>query len=190
MKKDKLIAIAIIFLGIYYRLIPHPPNFSPLIPISVFSGTILSRKINKMLSFLLPIFILFTTDIFLGFHKTMFFVYLSFLISSLSSYYIDKFLKLIDYKKITKTLISSNILSLINTILFFLISNLGVFLTTNLYSKDLNGLLLCYFMALPFLKNSILSSFIFTTLIFSLVPLLREDKLEVVENRQVGGRGS
>jgi hypothetical protein len=99
----------------------------------------------------------------------MIFVYLSFLISSIISYYLDKFLKLVNLdnpKKILKNLVNSNILSLINTIIFFLISNLGVFLTTNMYEKSFKGLILCYIMAIPFLKNSIIASIVFTTIIF------------------------
>ena len=42
--------------------------------------------------------------------------------------------------------------------IFFIISNFGVWLLSNTYSGDIAGLITCYVMGLPFLKNSLLSS--------------------------------
>jgi hypothetical protein len=170
--KRLIYIIFVIFLGIFYRLIPHVPNFSPLYSISVFSSILpleLDNKFNKLLKyicFLIPLIILFITDLILGFYKGMIFNYLAFLSYSIFSYFI--FYK---YNKLSKTILGL-ILSVGSSIYFFIISNFGVWLLTNMYSKDLTGFILCYINALPFLKNSIISSIIFSILIFYTYELL------------------
>ena len=170
--KRLIYIIFVIFLGIFYRLIPHVPNFSPLYSISVFSSILpieLDNKFNKLLkyiSFLIPIVILFITDLILGFYKGMIFNYLVFLSYSIFSYFI-----FYRYSKLSKTILGL-VLSVGSSIYFFIISNFGVWLLTNMYSKDLAGFILCYINALPFLKNSIISSIIFSISIFYTYELL------------------
>lgn len=182
MKNKQIIEISgiliIIVMGIYYRLIPHPPNFSPLIPLTVFSGFVLARKINKFLAFFIPLIIMLTSDLILGTYKSMLFVYIGFFTSSLLSFIYSLFLKTTD--KI-KTIFHANLSSLINNIWFFLVSNFGVWLTTTMYSKDFKGLVECYIMALPFFKNSLIASLLFTTLIFGIYYLLTEKVAEKVK---------
>jgi hypothetical protein len=164
--KRLIYIIFVIFLGIFYRLIPHVPNFSPLYSISVFSSILpieLDNKFNKLLkyiSFLIPLIILFITDLILGFYKGIIFNYLAFLSYSIFSYFIFN-----KYNKLSKTILGL-VLSVGSSIYFFIISNFGVWLLTNMYSKDLAGFILCYINALPFLKNSIISSIIFSISIF------------------------
>ena len=43
-------------------------------------------------------------------------------------------------------------------LIFFIISNFGVWFLSNTYSSDLSGLITCYVMGLPFLQNSLFSS--------------------------------
>jgi len=170
--KRLIYIIFVIFLGIFYRLIPHVPNFSPLYSISVFSSILpieLSNKFNKLIkyiSFLIPLIILFITDLILGFYKGMVFNYLAFLSYSIFSYFIFN-----KYSKLSKTILGL-VLSVGSSIYFFIISNFGVWLLTNMYSNDLAGFILCYINALPFLKNSIISSIIFSILIFYTYELL------------------
>jgi hypothetical protein len=170
--KRLIYIIFVIFLGIFYRLIPHVPNFSPLYSISVFSSILpieLSNKFNKLIkyiSFFIPLIILFITDLILGFYKGMVFNYLAFLSYSIFSYFIFN-----KYSKLSKTILGL-VLSVVSSIYFFIISNFGVWLLTNMYSKDLAGFILCYINALPFLKNSIISSIIFSILIFYSYELL------------------
>ena len=41
-------------------------------------------------------------------------------------------------------------------LIFFIISNFGVWFSSNTYNNDINGLITCYVMGLPFLKNSLI----------------------------------
>ncbi len=172
MKKiELLLVVFLIFLGIYYRLIPHSPNFSPLIAITVFSGFILSRKTNLLVSLFLPLAILFSTDLIIGLHKTIPFVYGGFLLSVILSFaYSHTFLK--NKLEFKGSIIHSNISGFINNVVFYVISNFGVCLMGSLYSKDLNGLLECYVAAIPFFKNSVLATILFTTIIFGIYNLI------------------
>ncbi|MEN3014523.1 MAG: DUF6580 family putative transport protein [bacterium] len=171
--RDILAVIILIAFGVYYRLIPHEPNFSPLIPITVFCGFIISRKTNVWIAGLVPLAVLFISDFFIGFYKGMFFVYLSFIVCFLLSFVYSKFFYFEDR---IKQVLNVNASALINSIVFFVISNFGVWLFSNMYDKTLGGLAECFFMALPFFKNSMLSAVIFTTLIFLSYYALEERK--------------
>jgi hypothetical protein len=146
-------SIILIFILVFSRLIPHPPNFTPIISASIISGY-LFKKINISLFIVLSSMIL--SDLFIGFHKTIFFTYLSL------------FTIIIIFSKINNIINKKNLFlfGLAGSLIFFLISNFGVWLIGDIYEKNLTGLLSCYILAIPFLKNSILSTIIFLYLAF------------------------
>ena len=142
--KTKFIFLLILIATIS-RLIPHPPNFTPITAIALFSVTKLD---NKFLATLTPLFCLYLSDIFLGFYTINIFVYLSFTFVSLLGYYIGKI----------------NLYSvLLSSILFFIISNFGVWILG--YPKTIEGFFLCYFNAIPFFGYTILGDLFYSFLI-------------------------
>ena len=60
--------------GAMFRLIPHPPNMAPIAALALFSGA----NINGVSAFLLPLSAMILSDLVLGFHNTVFYVYGSF----------------------------------------------------------------------------------------------------------------
>ena len=139
--KSQKIVLAIIIFGILARLIPHPPNFSPVTAIALFSG--LNFK-NKKFAFLIPILILFISDLFIGISVINIFVYSGFLLvvqlgSKISSI---RFLNII-----------------LASLIFFIISNFGVWIIG--YPKTIDGLILCYTMAIPFFGYSLAGDLFF-----------------------------
>ena len=64
------------------------------------------------------------------------------------------------------------VLSLGASGLFFVTSNLATWAEGQLYPLTFQGLVLCYFEAIPFLKNTILADLVGTALLFSLGPVL------------------
>ena len=74
--KNHILIVLLMLIAAFSRLIPHPPNFTPLTAIALFGGIYLS---NKILSYLLPIIIMLLSDVFLGFSKyfsiCIFFIY-------------------------------------------------------------------------------------------------------------------
>ena len=153
-KLNSAVSSSLIIASVAFRLLPHFPNFTPLGATAIFTGSRGSRPWN----YYLPILILFMTDMFLGFHKTMLFVYASFLITTFLA---EKFLKN------KSSIIGAGTLGLVNSVIFFLITNYGVWLTTNLYPKTLSGLMESYLMGVPFLRNMAMADVAFTVGVFA-----------------------
>ena len=53
----------------------------------------------------------------------------------------------------------------LSCIIFFLVSNFGVWTSSDLYTKNLEGLITCYTMAIPFLQSSLIGTIIFSVFI-------------------------
>tara|TARA_B100000700_G_scaffold323141_1_gene426268 strand:- start:3575 stop:4105 length:531 start_codon:yes stop_codon:yes gene_type:complete len=153
--KKEIFAISLILILVLSRLIPHPPNFTPIVAVAIMSGYLFK---NIYISFAVLITSMLLADAFIGFYKNMFFVYFSLILISYIFY------------KISSNINSKNlfIFSLLGTIVFFIISNFGVWILGGLgpnnlpYDKNLNGLLECYILAIPFIKNTMLSTLVFT----------------------------
>ena len=109
---------------------------------------------------------MFLGDIFLGFHNTMFFTYLALAIVVL----IGVVIKNLKFSKILYSTIASSIV-------FFLITNFGAWLTIDMYTKDFNGLMQSYIMAIPFFHNSLISTFIYLFVFKTLLELALKKKI-------------
>ena len=74
-KFQKIVLVIIIF-GFLCRLIPHPPNFSPVTAIALFGGLNFN---DKRVAFSIPLLILFLSDLIIGISLINLFVYLGFI---------------------------------------------------------------------------------------------------------------
>ena len=154
--QKEIFPISLILLLAFSRLLPHPPNFTPIVAVAIMSGYFFK---NIKFSFVVLLIAMLLVDVFLGFYKHMLFVYLSlFLI-------VFVFFK-ISYKINFKNLF---IFGFLGSLIFYLVSNFGVWASgglspvTNLpYEKNLNGLISCYFLAIPFFKNTLFSTIVFS----------------------------
>ena len=72
--KEDYISIGVILLLATSRIIPHPPNFTPIIAMSIMSGYFFK---NYGVSFTVVLISMLLADIFIGFYQNMFFVYFS-----------------------------------------------------------------------------------------------------------------
>ena len=149
----KLLAFFLVIFGVTTRLIPHSPNVVPMTAITLFGSVYLPKRL-----FFLPLIILFISDFFIGFYGTdMFYVYGSFLITGLLG------LRLRSHKKPLMVLGSS----LASSILFFIITNFGVWAPpNNWYQHTLGGLIQSYTMAFPFFRNSPVADLGYTIVLF------------------------
>lgn len=147
LKKVKISIIGIVILTIVSRFIPHPPNFTPVGGLALFSGS----KIYSRFGFFIPLSAMFISDIFLGFHSIMIYVYLSFMII----FFIGRLIKKVGAGQIL-------LASCASSLLFFLITNFGVWLSTNMYLKNLNGLISCYVNGLPFFRNTFIGDLVYS----------------------------
>jgi len=141
-----------IFLGIFIalamsRFIPHPPNFTSLIALSFYVPAIFGVR---YLPALLISFVI--TDYVIGFHNTVLFTWGSvILISLISKYYLDTIIKRISG-------------ALTGAVIFFIVTNFGVW-AGGMYEFSLNGITQAYIMGLPFFGYSLISTFIFSAII-------------------------
>jgi len=145
--KKEIFPISLILILALARLIPHPYNFSPMLAVGIFSGFYFRQF---YLGLFIVIFSMFIGDLFLGFHSTMFFTYISLAIAVLIGLYVKHF-------KFTEILFSG----LASSVCFFIITNFGAWLTLEMYTKNLAGLLQSYSMAIPFFHNTLISTFVY-----------------------------
>ena len=129
------------------RFIPHPPNFTSLLALSFYVPTLLGIRYLPALLASLAL-----TDLILGFHNTIFFTWGSILIIGLISNYFKK------------NIISRIGGALFGALLFYIITNFGVW-TLGSYGYTMNGLIICYTLAIPFFAYSLISTFIFSGII-------------------------
>lgn len=158
---NSALVLSLILLGIVSRFLPHIPNFTALVAISALSGRYLA---NRWIAAALPVVVMLLTDLFLGLHSTMFFIYGSMaLISLLSSLLLkDKI-----------TWLKVGIFSFSGSVLFFLISNFAVWFMDRMYPSTVAGLMSCFAMAIPFFENQVAGDFLFMFTTFGLMEMLK-----------------
>ena len=144
MINKNLFLISIILFAIFSRFIPHPPNFTPITAIALLSS---KGFTNRWTIFLIPIISLFISDLFLGLHDSIPFVYGAFILITLLG---------ISVKKISIGTV------LISSAIFFLISNFGVWFYN--YPITLDGLISCFTLAIPFFINTILGDLFYSAI--------------------------
>ena len=84
-KKQKLVLFTY-FVGLIAlsRIIPHPPNFTPVIAMAIFMPY-LTRDLYSAIA--VPLAAMFVSDLYLGWHSSMFWVYGSILLCTILSRY-------------------------------------------------------------------------------------------------------
>ena len=147
--KKEIFPITLILILALSRLIPHPPNFTPIIAVAILSGYFFK---NLYLSFLVLITSMIVADFFIGFYDNMLVTYMTLILISLTFYKVGSKL---NYKNLF-------LFSLFGSLIFFIITNFGVWALGNFYEKNLNGLIECYILAIPFFGNTFLSTLIFS----------------------------
>lgn len=147
-----MLAICLLVVGILSRLVIHVDNFTPVIALALFGGVYLKRK----QAILLPIMLFAVTDIILGFHRTMFFTWSSIALIVIIGFAVHK-------NKNWKTVLGGGLAS---AVLFFIITNFGVWMVTGMYPLTLAGLADCYIVAIPYFRSSLLSTLIYGLIFF------------------------
>ena len=152
--RKEIFPISLILILALSRLIPHPPNFTPIIAVAILSGYFFK---NIYISFATLLITMLLADAFIGFYENIFFVYLSLLLIAFIFYKISE---KINFKNLF-------IYGFIGSLVFFIVSNFGVWALGSpgvqeiAYDKSLNGLVECYILAIPFFGNTFLSTVIF-----------------------------
>lgn len=160
MRYTRLLAIlGVIFCGVASRFFPHPPNFTAVNAIALFSASTLGfgASLSTVFSMML------ISDVVIGFHSSMFYVYLSLsLIVLLGRWIYSRY-------SLGRTLAFLPVCSL----LFFFVTNFGAWLGNPMYPQTYSGLGICYIAAIPFLASQVLGDLFYGALFFGCFELLR-----------------
>ena len=143
--RDRLLAIAgLIALIAASRLLPHPPNFTPVLAAALFCGGLLPPG----RALLVPLGAMFASDLVLGLHPGMASVYLAMALCVLLG-------RVLPPQRSLSLALGG---ALAASALFFAVTNFAVWLSGNLYPPTPAGLLACYVAALPFFHHTLLST--------------------------------
>lgn len=157
-----------LFLGVISRLIDHPANFTPIGALIIFYGA----KKGSFNAALLAISIMVISDVLLGFSFASIFVYTGFVIYALTA-------------KLYKTKFGIITAPVISSIIFFVVTNFGVWLGP-WYEHNIEGLMKCFTLAIPFYRNTVLGDIVFIFLIYLAYQTIGESKYKKHINKLEG----
>jgi hypothetical protein len=152
------------------RLIPHVDNFTPMEAVSLFGAAYFSRK---WWAFLAPVLIMYITDFVINntvarpfFPQTEGIIWFSnYMIYNTLAYIGITILGITFLQKVTASRVV--VLSLISSVLFFLITNFGTWMSEiSMYPRSFSGLMMSYAAGLPFFRTSVLSTLVFSVMMF------------------------
>lgn len=168
-KNIGLIASSIIILIALSRLLPHPFNFTPVGAMALFGGKFLVSRYAK---FLVPLIGLYLSDFIINnfvfrsffpnheglvfFSDFMLWTYSGVAIIVLMGYL---FLKKFNIKNLLLVTLSFSIV-------FFLITNFGTWVSGTMYPKTASGLVTCMMAGIPYFKWTLLGNLVYTPILF------------------------
>ena len=143
------------------RLLPHPPNLTPVGGVSLFAGA----RLPGWQACLVPLLVMSVTNLILAvlhgypvYPKTTLFVYASFLVNV----WIGRRLRH------SENTVHIGGAALLCSLQFFLLTNFGVWATSTAYPKTWAGLLWCYGVALPFFGHTLAGDLLYSAILFGL----------------------
>lgn len=155
------LAVGLIVLGAFTRLLPHPANMVPVGGLSLFAGA----RLRGWQAYLVPLLLMAVTDPLLGgYSYATPFVYFSFLINV----WIGTRLRS------TEAPWKIGGAALIGATQFFLISNFGTWLgPVHAYAHTFSGLMTCYAAAIPFFGRTLAGDLLYSAAFFGIYALAR-----------------
>lgn len=161
------IVFALIAMALLGRVLPHPDNFTPVLAVALFGGAMLSAG----LAYVVPLLAMFASDLALGhsFGWMTLVIYSCFLVGVGLGQWLGK----------NRTWARTGLVTLCGSLLFYVITNFAVWIlpdsqhTVGLYPRTLDGLIQCYWMALPFFRNSLTGDLFWTAILFGVFDLAR-----------------
>lgn len=176
MKKDIrplfLIGVVVV-VSLVMRLIPHPANFVPIGALALISGL----YIRSRWGIVVPLLVMVASDLIVGWHNLVLFTWGSYLLMGMIGWWVRQ------HKSVWRVAGGT----LLGSVLFFVITNFAVWAFTPLYAKTAAGLVHCFYMALPFFRNTVLGDFFYVGIFVGLYEAVyflvtsRQQKKVVVE---------
>lgn len=162
-RKELIILFVVLSVTAISRILIPWNNFSPIGAIALLGGAMIGKK---WLAYALPLLSLFFGDLVLSsvsplysnyiFSSSFAFVYIAFAAIVALGVYISKHLKV------------SNviIMSLVASVLFFLITNFGAWMYHGMYPLTTGGLVAAYIAGIPFFTNTLISQVVFSLALY------------------------
>jgi hypothetical protein len=155
-------AIVLVAFAVTMRFLPHLSNVTPIMAIALLSGFHFK---NRSLAVFVPLFAMLASDFVIGFHVALWFVYLPILAVVFMGQWMSARTARLN-RPVIWPVGESFKLTVLGSILFFLVSNFGVWETQNFYAHNFAGLLTCFAAGIPFFEKSLLGDMMFTGLVF------------------------
>ncbi|MBY0386320.1 hypothetical protein K2X05_14275, partial [bacterium] len=149
--KQILLFLSLVGCIVISRWVPHPINFTALISVALFSGSFWRASSVR---FAIPLVAMFVSDFIIGFYPGIEINYLAIACCVLVAPSLNSKPLTIATRSFSASLI------------FFVISNLGVWLSAGLYPLTLQGLQTCFIMALPFYKGILLGALFYSFVLY------------------------
>lgn len=159
MTNSERLALGLIVLGVLSRLIPHPPNVTAVVGVSLLGAYALR---SPWLAALIPVAVMALADIVLGWHSSALFTYAGMLAGALIGRGLLQRLSVVRLGGA----------AFLASLAFFLVSNFGVYLG-GYYGFGFDGLIACYVAAIPFWGLSLIGDLGSTAILFALFVLAR-----------------
>ena len=131
------------------RIIPHPPNFTPILASAIMAPMLIK---DRWFGIAIPIVAMFISDVIIGFYSYQFVIYSSVLAIALVS-------------PMRKNYVRLGIMAVGGSVCFFITTNFAEWIIWDYYPKTIEGLITCYTLAIPFFKNTLISTCLFTGLL-------------------------
>lgn len=157
-----VLAAVLVLMGVSLRLIDHPLNFAPVAGIALFAGACFDRR---AWAYAVPLTIMLLTDLVIGLHPGMLFVY--------PSYAAIVFLGTrLQPRRNPLTVVGS---AITGSLLFFFVTNFGAWLISHgmpdEYPRTLAGLWQAYVAGIPFFRATLVGDVLFSSVLFGAAAL-------------------
>jgi hypothetical protein len=154
-----------ILLAALSRIIPHPAGFAPIAGMALFGAAYYSKR---YWAYLVPIAAMWISDVVLN--TVMFSTYSNLYLwvySGIFTYGSLALIVLLGTFTLKKVRILSLLISAVGaSVIFYLVSNFGVWVSSAAYPHTLGGLQACYIAALPFFRNGMGGDLVYTAVLF------------------------
>jgi hypothetical protein len=177
MNKRLMVLTGIVMAAAMARLVPHPPNMTPIAAMALFGGAFLP---NRRLAYTLPLAAMLLSDIVLGmtlYGKAMLasqpIVYACLLGTVAMGMLIRD----------RRSVLNVGAVTLASSLMFYGVTNLAVWAAGSLYPRTLAGLIMCYTAAIPFFRNSLIGDMAYAATLFGGFALLENVVISLREKQ-------
>jgi len=167
-----ILIVSMILMAALSRLLPHPPNFTPIGGMALFGAAYFGKKYWAIL---VPLIALWISDLVLN--NVIYGAYFDgFSWMGLPMVYAAFILIALMAGTVIKKIKPKNLLvaSLLASTIFFVVTNLGAWWMNPMYPKSALGIVEAYVAGLPFFVNTIAGDLFFTGVLFGSFELLKQ----------------